>query len=239
MFGLPRSSKIGTGKIWPAPEGARRAKAFKIYRFDPDRHEGPRIDTYHVDLDECGPMVLDALFFIKNRIDSTLVFRRSCGEGDLRQLLDEYRRHQHYRCTKPISDIKGRVRIYPLPHLPVIKDLVPDMTDFFAQYASIEPWLKTKSPTPEKEWRQSPEERASARRPVRVYSLCLLHHGMPELLVERHPVSWAGHSSCTRIAGSWTAATRQPANGLTKSKIRFGSIAVTRFSTVRRPARRT
>jgi hypothetical protein len=61
--GLPRNSKIGTGKIWPTPEGARRAKAFEIYRFDPDRHEGPRIDTYHVDLDECGPMVLDALFF--------------------------------------------------------------------------------------------------------------------------------------------------------------------------------
>ena len=60
--GLPRNSKIGTGKIWPAPEGARRAKAFEIYRFDPDRHEGPRIDTYHVDLDECGPMVLDAFF---------------------------------------------------------------------------------------------------------------------------------------------------------------------------------
>src|SRR6266480_4625130 len=78
---VPMTSKIGTGKIWPAPEGARRAKAFEIYRFDPDRHEGPRIDTYHVDLDECGPMVLDALFFIKNRIDSTLVFRRSmvCG----------------------------------------------------------------------------------------------------------------------------------------------------------------
>jgi len=157
--GLPRNSKIGTGKIWPAPEGARRAKAFEIYRFDPDRHEGPRIDTYHVDLDECGPMVLDALFFIKNRIDSTLVFRRSCGEGVCGSCSMNIDGTNTIACTKPISDIKGGVRIYPLPHLPVIKDLVPDMTDFFAQYASIEPWLKTKSPTPEKEWRQSPEER--------------------------------------------------------------------------------
>ena len=95
--GLPRNSKIGTGKIWPAPEGARRAKAFEIYRFDPDRHEGPRIDTYHVDLDECGPMVLDALFFHQEpdqfhpRVP-TIVWR-----GGLRQLLDEYRRHQHDR----------------------------------------------------------------------------------------------------------------------------------------------
>ena len=157
--GLPRNSKIGTGKIWPAPEGARRAKAFEIYRFDPDRHEGPRIDTYHVDLDECGPMVLDALFFIKNRINSTLVFRRSCGEGVCGSCSMNIDGTNTIACTKPISDIKGAVRIYPLPHLPVIKDLVPDMTDFFAQYASIEPWLKTKSPTPEKEWRQSPEER--------------------------------------------------------------------------------
>jgi succinate dehydrogenase / fumarate reductase iron-sulfur subunit len=157
--GLPRNSKIGTGKIWPAPEGARRAKAFEIYRFDPDRHEGPRINTYHVDLDECGPMVLDALFFIKNRIDSTLVFRRSCGEGVCGSCSMNIDGTNTIACTKPISDIKGAVRIYPLPHLPVIKDLVPDMTDFFAQHASIEPWLKTKSPTPEKEWRQSPEER--------------------------------------------------------------------------------
>jgi succinate dehydrogenase / fumarate reductase iron-sulfur subunit len=157
--GLPRNSRIGTGKIWPAPEGARRAKAFEIYRFDPDQHEGPRIDTYHVDLDECGPMVLDALFFIKNRIDSTLVFRRSCGEGVCGSCSMNIDGTNTIACTKPISDIKGAVRIYPLPHLPVIKDLVPDMTDFFAQYASIEPWLKTKSPTPEKEWRQSPEER--------------------------------------------------------------------------------
>jgi succinate dehydrogenase / fumarate reductase iron-sulfur subunit len=104
-------------------------------------------------------MVLDALFFIKNRIDSTLVFRRSCGEGVCGSCSMNIDGTNTIACTKPISDIKGAVRIYPLPHLPVIKDLVSDMTDFFAQYASIEPWLKTKSPTPEKEWRQSPEER--------------------------------------------------------------------------------
>ena len=78
-------------------------------------------------------------FFIKNRIDSTLVFRRSCGEGVCGSCSMNIDGTNTIACTKPISDIKGAVRIYPLPHLPVIKDLVPDMTDFFAQYASIEP----------------------------------------------------------------------------------------------------
>src|SRR5260221_12364023 len=157
--GLPRNSKIGIGKIWPAPEGARRAKAFEIYRFDPDRHEGPEIDTYHVDLDECGPMVLDALFFIKNRIDSTLVFRRSCGEGVCGSCSMNIDGTNTIACTKPISDIKGAVRIYPLPHLPVIKDLVPDMTDFFAQHASIDPCLKTNSPARDQQSRTRTEAR--------------------------------------------------------------------------------
>ena len=62
-------------------------------------------------------------------------------------------------CTKAMSEIKGPVRIYPLPHMPVVKDLVPDLTNFYAQHASIEPWLHTVSPTPEKEWKQSHEDR--------------------------------------------------------------------------------
>jgi succinate dehydrogenase / fumarate reductase iron-sulfur subunit len=82
--------------------------------------KGPRIDTYHVDLDECGPMVLDALFFIKNRIDSTLVFRRSCREGVCGSCSMNIDGTNTIACTKPISDIKGAVRIYPLPHLSVI-----------------------------------------------------------------------------------------------------------------------
>lgn len=132
-LGLPRNSKIRQGKTWAVPEGARRVKAFEIYRFDPDRREGPRIDTYHVNLDECGPMVLDALNFIKNNVDSTLVFRRSCREGICGSCSMNIDGTNTIACTKPISDIKQAVRIYPLPHLRVIKDLVPHMTDFFAR----------------------------------------------------------------------------------------------------------
>jgi succinate dehydrogenase / fumarate reductase, iron-sulfur subunit len=159
-FGQSKSSRITRGKSWPPPHGARRVKAFEIYRFDPDAGNGPRIETFHVDLDECGPMVLDALFFIKNRIDPTLTFRRSCREGICGSCSMNIDGTNTVACTKAIADIKEPVRIFPLPHLPVIKDLVPDMEDFFAQYALIEPWLKNTEPEPEKERRQSPEERS-------------------------------------------------------------------------------
>jgi succinate dehydrogenase / fumarate reductase, iron-sulfur subunit len=158
-FGQSKSSRIARGKSWPPPHGARRVKAFKIYRFDPDGGNGPRIETFQVDLDACGPMVLDALFFIKNRIDPTLTFRRSCREGICGSCSMNIDGTNTIACTKAIADIKEPVRIFPLPHLPVIKDLVPDMEDFFAQHALIEPWLKNTDPEPEKERLQSPEER--------------------------------------------------------------------------------
>ena len=80
-FNLPKNSKVGKGKAHKAPEGATRLKTFKVYRWDPDSGENPRVDTYEVDLDTCGPMVLDALIKIKNEMDPTLTFRRSCREG--------------------------------------------------------------------------------------------------------------------------------------------------------------
>ncbi len=105
-------------------------------------------------------MVLDVLFFIKNRIDPTLAFRRSCREGICGSCSMNIDGTNTIACTKSVAEIKAPVRIFPLPHLPVIKDLVPDMEEFFAQHALIEPWLKNASPAPEKEWRQSPEERS-------------------------------------------------------------------------------
>jgi succinate dehydrogenase / fumarate reductase iron-sulfur subunit len=125
QFTLPKNSKVKKGKAWnPPPAGAEegRWREYRVYRFDPETGENPRIDTYWVDMNECGPMVLDALIWIKNTVDPTLTF-------------------------------------YPLPHMPVVKDLVPDMTNFYAQHRSIEPWLKTDSPMPQKEWRQSKEDR--------------------------------------------------------------------------------
>ena len=78
---LPKNSQIGTGKTWPKPDGATNLREYHIYRWSPDDDENPRIDTYFVDLDDCGPMVLDALLYIKNKIDPTLTLRRSCREG--------------------------------------------------------------------------------------------------------------------------------------------------------------
>ena len=163
QFTLPKNSKVKRGKAWnPPPEGKEegRWREYRIYRFDPETGENPRVDTYWVDMEECGPMVLDALIWIKNKIDPTLTFRRSCREGVCGSCSMNIAGTNTLACTMHAGDAKGAIPIYPLPHMPVIKDLVPDMTQFFAQLRSIEPWLKTDSPTPQKEWRQSHAERA-------------------------------------------------------------------------------
>jgi len=157
---LPANSRITTGKSWPKSDSATRTKTFKVYRWNPDDRQSPRIDTYEVDLDECGPMVLDALIKIKNEIDPTLTFRRSCREGICGSCAMNIAGTNKLACIQVISDIRGDVKVYPLPHLAVIKDLVPDLTEAYAQYASIEPWLKSVTPTPERERLQSREDRA-------------------------------------------------------------------------------
>jgi succinate dehydrogenase / fumarate reductase, iron-sulfur subunit len=157
---LPKNSKITAGKTWPHPSGAAEPKEFQIYRFNPDDGLNPRIDTYFIDCKEFGPMVLDALIHIKNQIDPTLTFRRSCREGVCGSCAMNIDGTNGLACTTSIHDMKDVVRVYPLPHLPVIKDLVPDLTVFYAQHASIQPWLKTDSPSPQTEWRQSHEDRA-------------------------------------------------------------------------------
>ncbi|MCH8866135.1 MAG: succinate dehydrogenase iron-sulfur subunit [Proteobacteria bacterium] len=123
-------------------------RCFAVYRYDPDSDENPRVDTYDVDMDTCGPMVLDALIKIKNEIDSTLTFRRSCREGICGSCSMNIDGGNTLACTLSIDDVKGKIRVYPLPHMPVIKDLVPDMTNFYAQYASIKPWLQSRTPPP-------------------------------------------------------------------------------------------
>ncbi len=158
-FALPKNSKIGPGKTHKAPAGAKNVKAFKVYRWDPDGDANPRLDTYEVDLDACGPMVLDALIKIKNEVDSTLTFRRSCREGVCGSCSMNIDGTNTLACTKPIENIEGEAKVYPLPHMPVVKDLVPDLSTVYAQYAAIEPWLKSESPAPTGERLQSPEER--------------------------------------------------------------------------------
>ncbi len=157
---LPKNSRVGAGKTWPAPAGAGKTRRFKVYRWSPDESGNPRIDSYDVDMDSCGPMVLDALIKIKNEVDSTLTFRRSCREGICGSCAMNIDGTNTLACTQAIADIRGDVKIYPLPHLKVVKDLVPDLNQAYAQLASVEPWLKTVSAPPERERLQSEEDRA-------------------------------------------------------------------------------
>ncbi|SRR5690606_15168404 len=160
QFALPRNSTVGRGQTHHAPSGAKKPKSFKVYRWNPDTGANPTVDTFEIDLAECGPMVLDALIKIKNEVDSTLTFRRSCREGICGSCAMNIDGVNTLACTQPIEDIKGDVKIYPLPHMPVVKDLVPDLTVPYAQLASIQPWLQTESPPPpDRERLQSPEER--------------------------------------------------------------------------------
>ena len=159
QFALPKNSQMRTGKTWRKPETGGKLRKFQIYRWNPDDGKNPQVDTYFVDLDDCGPMVLDALIYIKNKIDPTLTFRRSCREGICGSCAMNIGGQNRLACIFGMDEVTGDVKIYPLPHLPVVKDLVPDLTHFYAQHASIKPWLETKSNTPAKEWRQSIEDR--------------------------------------------------------------------------------
>ena len=157
---LPKNSKPKKGQHYAAPAGAKNVKRFDVYRYDPDKDATPRIDSYDVDLDACGPMVLDGLLKIKDEMDQTLALRRSCREGICGSCAMNIDGGNTLACLKPIEECNGAVKVYPLPHMPVVKDLVPDLTHAYAQYASIEPWMKTETLPPSSGERlQSPEER--------------------------------------------------------------------------------
>src|SRR6195256_5374778 len=164
-FTLPKNSRVTEGKAWPSPAKKRADKPkgtrdYRVYRWNPDDSANPRVDSYAVDLDDCGPMVLDALIWIKNKVDPMLAFRRSCREGVCGSCAMNIDGVNTLACTKHMDDIGGTVKVYPLPHMEVVKDLVPDLTHIYAQYQSIQPWLQTESTAPpDKEWPQSIEER--------------------------------------------------------------------------------
>ncbi|QKX01413.1 succinate dehydrogenase iron-sulfur subunit [Wolbachia endosymbiont of Cruorifilaria tuberocauda] len=161
QFFLPKNSKVNEkGRVYPAPVKGKNIRKFQIYRWSADDGENPRMDTFFIDMDDCGPMVLDALIKIKDEIDSTLTFRRSCREGICGSCAMNINGTNTLACIKSIPDIKGDVKIYPLPHMYVIKDLVSDMSQFYEQYRSINPWLQADKPSlPNKEYSQSPEDR--------------------------------------------------------------------------------
>ena len=157
---LPQNSKVLKGNRFELSRNVPNKKVLEIYRYDPDSASNPRKDYFEIDTDECGPMVLDALIYIKSKIDSSLTFRRSCREGVCGSCSMNIDGTNTLACTKHIKDVKGNIKIYPLPHMKVIKDLVPDLSEAYKQYASVEPWLKSTKPSKlEREQLQSPEER--------------------------------------------------------------------------------
>lgn len=157
-FTLPRNSKVEPGKTFKGPKNAKNLRTFKVYRYNPDKASNPTLDSYDIDLADCGPMVLDALLKIKNEVDATLTLRRSCREGICGSCAMNIDGVNTLACTMPIEDVRGDVKVYPLPHLPVVKDLVPDLTHIFKQYQSIKPWMQAKK-DPKKERIQSIEQR--------------------------------------------------------------------------------
>ena len=157
---LPKNSKFTNGNYYKG-NNLKKLKKINVYRWDPDKKINPTVDTFEIDLDQCGQMVLDALILIKDQIDSTLTFRRSCGEGVCGSCAMNIEGQNTLACQKNIKEIKGDINIFPLTHLPVIKDLVVDLSHAFKQLEFIEPWLKTNLGEPTKnEQIQSLNERS-------------------------------------------------------------------------------
>merc|ERR1711968_324553 len=136
---LGRNARVMSGS-------AALMKKVEIYRFNPDKDDGPTTQTYEVDLNACGPMTLDLLLKIKNEQDSTLTLRRSCREGICGSCAMNINGRNTLACLDKIDPEGGPMKIYPLPHMFVVKDLVPDMSNFYAQYKSVEPWLQADAP---------------------------------------------------------------------------------------------
>ena len=137
QFNLPKNSKILKGKYFKDKIGSSNLKVVNVYRCDPTTNENPREDTFEVDLNSCGNKVLDILNKIKNEIDSTLTFRRSCAHGVCGSCAMNGDGSNTLSCMKSHKDIKGDLRIFPLPHLKVVKDLVADLSALYKQYDSI------------------------------------------------------------------------------------------------------
>ena len=210
---LPKNSQVTTGKTWPKPQGATRLREYRVYRYDPDTEDNPRVDTYFIDLDDCGPMVLDGLLWIKNNIDPTLTLRRSCREGICGSCAMNIDGSNTLACTKGMDEIRGAVKVYPLPHMPVIKDLIPDLTVPYTQLRSIEPCSRA---TTAKSWTASTSASCAPAARLRA----------PPTGGTARSIS-ARPSCCRPIAGSSTAATRPAPSASTGLRIPSSSTAAT------------
>jgi len=156
---LPKNSKFTKGNYFKA-DNPNNLKKVNVYRWNPDKKINPTIDTFEIDLDKCGQMVLDVLILIKDQIDSSLTFRRSCREGVCGSCSMNINGRNTLACQKNVKEIKEDINIFPLTHLPVVKDLVVDLTHAFKQLEFIEPWLQSNFNKPTKyEQQQSINER--------------------------------------------------------------------------------
>ena len=214
----PRTRASSRGITHPAPAGKRAT--LRTVRMStastPTRGAGtPRLDTFALDIGSCGPMVLDALIQLKAATDSTLTFRRSCREGICGSCAMNINGLNALACTTSMADLKGEVRIYPLPHLPVIKDLVPDLTTFYAfKYAAVASSLAAEPPRPRRRTASGCRSKAeqekirAARRRAFLCACCST--ACPKLLVEQRALPRARRRCSPPTAGSSTAATRRP-----------------------------
>ena len=160
QINLHKNSEIKKGNYYKDATGSNNIRKVNIYRWDPSTEENPRIDTYEVDMDNCPSKVLDILNKIKNEIDPTLAYRRSCAHGVCGSCAMNMGGKNGLACTKSHKEIDGDIDIYPLPHLKVKKDLIGDLDGLYKQYQSIEPWLKNNSKKERTEITQSKEDRA-------------------------------------------------------------------------------
>ncbi|MEM6413727.1 MAG: succinate dehydrogenase iron-sulfur subunit [Pseudomonadota bacterium] len=159
---LPQNSKVNKqGKTYSAPAAsdASKLRTFRIYRYDPEGHENPRVDSYEIDVSDVS-MILDGLIKIKSEVDATLTFRRSCREGVCGSCAMNINGANTLACTRGLDELgSGDIAVYPLPHQPVVKDLVTDLSKFYEQHASIEPFLQANTDSRDEELLQSKEER--------------------------------------------------------------------------------
>lgn len=166
QFRLPKNSQITNGHIWKAvsiSENSTYEKpnllTVKIYRYNYELEKNPSIDTYLLKKSDVGNMVLDALIYIKNNIDPTLSFRRSCREGICGSCAMNINGKNSLACITTLDNI-SQLTIYPLPHMFVLRDLVVDLKQFYDNYHSVKPWLQNTTDTKDKKERlQSIEDR--------------------------------------------------------------------------------
>ncbi len=164
---------------------------FEIYRYDPDKDERPYMQKVQIELREHDRMLLDVLVRLKNEIDDSISFRRSCREGICGSDAVNINGRNGLACITNLNTLPDTIVLRPIPGLPVVRDLIVDMTHFFDQFHSVMPYLINSTPPPERERLQSPAARR-AQRLVRVYFMRLLFYRLSFFLVEPRQVCRPG-----------------------------------------------